>query len=69
MPYLELTWEPDDKSLVYMLPDDYAASVKEIRQELRRKEVPDDRNNIVGPGTSSPVASKEYIEAIGKPLK
>ena len=65
LPLLELTWEPDDKSLVYILPEDYATAVKLVREELRNRGIADDRNGIVGPGTSNPVAAKQYIEALG----
>ena len=63
---MELTWEPDDKDSVYFLPEDYANSVKLVREELRSRGISDERNEIVGPGTSTPTAAKSYIEALGE---
>ena len=51
---------------VYFLPEDYVSSVKLIRKEMRNRGIEDDKNKLVGPGTSSPSAAKEYIEAIGE---
>lgn len=65
LPFLELTWEPDSKEFVYFVPSDYAASIKAVRDEARKRGIKDDQNRIVGPGTSSPSSAKEYIEAIG----
>jgi len=50
---------------VYILPEDYVATVKLVREELRNRGISDERNGIVGPGTSGPIAAKPYIEAFG----
>ena len=65
LPFVELTWEPDNKEFVYFLPSDYAASIKSVREEIRKRGIEDTRNKLVGPGTSTPSSAKEYIEAIG----